>query len=227
MKKNIKKLSILAVLFTIIVTMAITVTNVEALGPSGHSYSKDTFVNSGGGSFPAYAECEHSHLNNADDESVLLGVYAYYDLNDQTPAFNYGNWEFMAQAGHSSSTSDDAPVAIRLPMVGTSCVDYGLGSQAYSNYNDYNSPTWANGYYANGQWIPLYYYASILNYQYGSYTIGDRASIEGMTQGGFYLKSNPSNTVYYYCQTQIPSGHSVPPGIQSFAFLTAHQSGDW
>ena len=40
MKKNIKKLSILAVLFTIIVTMAITVTNVEALGPSGHSYSK-------------------------------------------------------------------------------------------------------------------------------------------------------------------------------------------
>jgi hypothetical protein len=157
---------------------------------------------------------------------VSLGVYSYYDLNDGTPAYNYGNWEFVAIAGDSGSTYNNAPVSIQSPLMGTECLDYGLSSQWYTNYYDYSSGTWTNGYDHNGSWYNMGYYGSVDHYQYGC-SLSDRTSIEGTTQGEFFFNIEPGTYYYYWAYTQIPNGHSVPPGIQSYAFLTAHQSGDW
>lgn len=221
-KIYLRIIAIAAIILTIALPM--TMRNVAALGPSGHSYSKDTFVSSGYTLYPQYGECEHSHLYQNDDMMVGIGVYAYYDLNDQTPAFEYGNWWFGIQAGDNSSTTNNSPVQIHAPMIGTQCLDYGLGSQWYSNFYDYSSGTWTNGYYYNNQWVSLGYYASVDNDQMGQF-FSDRASIEGTTQGVFYRTSAPTNYLYYWAYTQIPPQHSAP--YPSYAFLTAHQSVDY
>ncbi len=165
---------------------------------------------------------------------VELGVVSLYDLNDPYPAYNFGWWQFLAIAGYSSSPTYNALVALVLPMIGTTCLDYGTSSQSYTNYADYLEPSWTHGYdtwnpIQGNVWYNMNYYGAVENYEISS-SLGDRGSIEGMTQGGFIFNSQPLVTHYYYCSTQIPSGHSVPSGIQSFAYLTAHNyrnGGDW
>jgi hypothetical protein len=136
--------------------------------------------------------------------------------------YNYGNWWFSTQAGHSSSTVSSMP-----PMGCIFDLDFGLSTAYHSVYYDYSGGTWTNGYYYNGVWSGIGYYCSVVSDQFER-NIGDRTSAEGMTQGAFYYNNNPGTVYYYYAQTQIPPGHSAP--VNSYAFLTAHPysyDGDW
>jgi hypothetical protein len=63
------------------IALPMTLREVTAQGPSGTSYSKDTYVNTGGADFPNYGECEHTHLYFSDDMMIGLGVYTHYDTN--------------------------------------------------------------------------------------------------------------------------------------------------
>ena len=110
-------ITIFALVFiTLMIALPMTLRSVAALGPTGTSYSKDTYVNTGGASFPRFNDCEHTHLNYPDNMMVGLGVYTYYDTNVGYPAYNYGNWWFSTQAGWSSSTTDNSPVHSMPPM---------------------------------------------------------------------------------------------------------------
>jgi|GEM_PF-5137768 hypothetical protein len=213
------------VLIIIMVALPMTLRNVAALGPVGCSYSLTSFTNNNS-DYPYYGECEHSHLNHNDDMMVGLGVYAYYDLNDQTPAYNLADWWFSAQAGNSTSTTNNSPVQISPPLTETTCLDYSLSTQTYNNYYDYSSGTWTNGYYYNGQWTLIGYYCSVDSDQMNQWP-SDRTSIEGMTACNFYYNSAPGTLDYYQCHTQLPPLQSMPQNIPSFAYLTAHQTGDW
>jgi hypothetical protein len=218
-------MTIFAVVFvTLMIALPMTLQSAAALGSSGTSYSRDTYVNTGGASFPRFNDCEHTHLNYPDNMMVGLGVYTHYDTNVIYPAYNYGNWWFSTQAGWSSSTVSSMP-----PMACIFDLDFGLGTAYRSTYYDYSSGTWTYRYLYDGSWADIGHYCSVVSFQSAG-SIGDRASVEGMTQGAFYYNNNPGTVYYYYAQTQFPLGHSVPPGIQSYAFLTAHaysQYGDW
>jgi hypothetical protein len=201
----------------------------------GRSWSRESYI-SDTSNTPAYSQCVHSNLNTNEDMCVTLGAYAYYDTNSQTPVYNYGNWHFMGFAGNSTSTSYDAPVSIQLPLIGTYCLDYGLGSQYYNNYNIYSGPTWTNGYYYylphedTATWESLNGYCSVVSMQVYNSNLDDRTSIAGITEGQFYYNDASTTYYYYWAYTQLPPGRYIPGGIDPFAFLTAHNyanGGDW
>ncbi len=227
------RITIFALVFiSLMIALPMTIRSVVAEGPSGNSYSYETFVNNGcqfGPDYPMYGECEHSHLSYSDDMMVGLGLYTYYDTSNQY-YYDYGSWWFSTQAGNSQSTTDNSPVHSMPPMDRVYDLDYGLSTAYHSDYYDYDSGTWTNGYYFNGNWCSLGgYYASVVSYQ-SYWSFGDHVSAEGMTVGAFYYNSNPNTVDYYYAQTQVPPGHSIPSGISPYAFLTAHpysDGGDW
>jgi hypothetical protein len=209
-----KTITVVLVLAMIVSLTAMN--NVLALGPSGTCYSKDSYEENQN-DYPRYSECEHSNLGQADDMMVGLGVTAQYDLGQETPLFNWGTWQFLNEAGYSGNINPDSPVEMAFPVVCTFCLDYGLPNQYYYNYYYYADPIWLYisefDYYC--------WYASCYSQGY----IADWHSVEGVTQGQFYYLDEPENYYYMWAYTQIPSGHSAP--VQSFAFLTAHQTGDW
>jgi len=189
----------------------------------GISYSYYTSYPNGYPYFPQYMECCHTNEGSTNDMMVGIGLYTKYGSDHK---YNYGNYWYTQQAGYGYSKT----VSFVQPMGMYVDVDYGLPTAARSIYYNYNSGSWVQGYtyYFDGH--PLYqplnwvfYKAQVIESWF------DRTSAEGMTQGKFIYDNNP-NTVYYrYAQTQVPPGVYVPPGSIScsYAFLTAHDSGDW
>lgn len=204
------------------IALPMAVQNVAAMGPSGVSYSKETWANSGGSLFPCFNECEHSHLLYPDNMMVGLGVYTSYDP-DGVPAYDYGNWWFCTQAGWNTQTVTQLP-----PMVCTFDVDYGRGSAYHATWDDSSWGTWTNGYYYDGEWETLDHYCNVVSDQFGRDLEGNRYSASGMTQGRFFYYDWPWTFYYRYAQTQTPPGVYAP--VLSYNFLTAHPIswyGDW
>lgn len=227
--KKLQKVLVAMILILLMIVLPMTIHNVTAEGPSGESYSLQSYEQNPTHNYPQYGECEHTDINGPNDMMVGLGVFAHYDINDQTPAYSYGNWWFSAQAGWSTSTTNNSPVQIMPPMEETVCIDYGLSTQSYTNYYDYSSGTWTNGYYYNSVWSPIGHYCSVDSDQ-TSQALNDRTSVEGVTSANFYNMSSPNTLYFYQCYTQLPPGHGMPGNIPSFAYLTAHpysDGGDW
>lgn len=206
------------------IALPMTLHSVAAMGATGVSYSKETYVNTGGALYPCLNDCEHTHLGYPDNMMVGLGLYTHYDTNPYVePAYNYGNWWFCTQAGWNTQTVTQMP-----PMGCIFDVDFGLGSAYHATWYDYSLGTWTNGYYYDGVWRNIDHYCNIVSDQFPRDLIGNRFSAEGMTQGIFFYYNWPWTIYYRYAQTQTPPGHYAP--VQSYAFLTAHHHswyGDW
>jgi hypothetical protein len=222
----IYKATFAVVFVTLLIALPMTLRTVSAGyvdDRSGKSYSYSTSYPNGYPYLPTYMECCHTNEEGTNDMMVGIGLYTKYGSDEK---YNYGNYWYTQQAGYGYSKT----VSYVQPMGMYVDVDYGLSTASRSIYYNYASGSWVNGYdyyfdghplHANLNWV--YYKAQVITATF------DRTSTEGMTQG-LFINDNDPNTVYYrYAQTQVPPGIYVPPGSIScsYAFLTAHETGDW
>jgi hypothetical protein len=232
MQNKVKKMrntkATFAVVFvTLLIALPMTLRTVSAYTDDrdGISFSFSTSYPNGYPNLPTYMECCHTNEHGTDDMMVGIGVYTKYGSDEK---YNYANYWYTQQAGYGSSKT----VSYVQPMGMYVDFDYGLSTASRSISYNYDSGSWINSYtyYFDGHPLPsgtlnwIYYKAQVIES-----TSIDRNSAEGMTQGKFINDNDPSTVYYRYAQTQVPPGTYVPSGAItcSYAFLTAHHTGDW
>lgn len=152
-----------------------------------------------------------------------IGVTAHYDM-DFRPWPSYGDayWWFGSQAGWSQSSSPDPDNMVLMvgPMYYTQCINYGLESMEYTDYQNDSDPDWGQPNGANHWcWFRSNEIGTIEN-PIEFPCDGSLHSVEAVNFQQFCWVQDPD----YQWAIEVYTTNPQSPGPNSFSWLTAW---DW